>query len=298
MKVVPIRAGQIPSPERCVISLGVGRNVYRQCLDRLELSLRKVGFQGDLIRWSEEFPEGCPDFYEAPFHFKTFCFFAARDLGYRQILWIDPPCVAIRSLEPIFQQINGNGYVMFNNNYGQTMGQWIGDQALAFHGLSREEALQIPEVPCSVLGLDLDQHIAVSFLEGWHGILADGITAKGSVEPIRGWEDYQAVFWNRQARISSDPRVKGHRCDQPAAGIVAHRLGMTPYADSLRDLHFPANPVNRHTAILHCREFGESITPLEEIYYNVFFRDPWLNKPRKKLHGLLRALRSSWSSFL
>lgn len=278
-------------PARCVISLGVGKNVYKLCLDRLELSLRKVGFQGDFIHWSEEFPEGCPDFFDAPFHFKTFCFFAARDLGYRQILWIDPPCVAIRSLEPVFQQMESHGYVMFNNNYGQTMGQWIGDQALAAHGITREEALHMPEIPCSVLGLDLNQQQAVSFLEGWHRIMADGITARGSADPIRSWEDYQAVFWNKGERISSDPRVKGHRCDQAAAGIVAHRLGLTPYADFLRDVHFKANPVNRNTSILHCREFGESVTPLAEIQYNVFFREPWLTTPYKKLRRVLRSLR-------
>ena len=111
-------------------------------------------------------------------------------------------------------------------------------------------------------------------------------------EPVKNWEEYQAIFWNRNQRISSDPRVKGHRCDQPAAGIVAHRLGMTPYADSLRDIHYKATAITRNTAILHHREFGETITPLDKIYYNVLFHAPYVQTPLDKARRVFRKLKS------
>lgn len=291
MKVIPIRAGRTERPNRCVISLGVGRKVFSDCLGRLEESLRRVRFEGDFLCWNDQLPEGSPEHFDVPFGFKPYCFFAARDLGYDEILWMDSVCIALRSLDPVFRLIQANGYAMFNNNYGQMMGQWSSDEALAVNGISRDEAMQIPEMPCSVIGLNMRSPLAAQFLEGWHQIMSDGITARGIKEAVSTWEEYQAIFWNRNARISSDPRVRGHRCDQPAAGIVAHRLGMTPYADSLRDIHYKETAINRHTAILHHREFGEEITTLDEIYHHVFFRLPFIETPRETIHTALRKLK-------
>lgn len=291
MNVIPIRAGRTERPNRCVISLGVGRKVFSDSLGRLEESLRRVRFEGDFLCWNDRLPERSPEHFEVPFGFKPYCFFAARDLGYEEILWMDSVCVALRPLDPIFRLMRTNGYVMFNNNYGQMMGQWASDEALAINGISRDEAMQIPEMPCSVIGLNMRSPLATQFLEGWHQIMSDGITARGTKEPVSTWEDYQAIFWNRNARISSDPRVRGHRCDQPAAGIVAHRLGMTPYADALRDIHYKETAINRHTAILHHREFGEKITTLDEIYHHVFFRLPFIETPREAIHRALRKLK-------
>ena len=291
MNIVPIRAGSITHPKRCVISLGVGKKSYKDCLVRLQESLSRVGFEGDYLYWDEHLPEGSPDHFEAPFAFKAHCFFAARDLGYEQILWMDSVCVCLRSLNPIFDLIEKNGYALFNNNYGQVMGQWCSDEAIAANGLTRDEAMLIPEMPCSVIGLDLRTPLANEFLEGWHRIMCDGVTARGTREPVESWEDYMAIFWNTNGRISSDPRVRGHRCDQPAAGIVAHRLGMTPYADELRDIHYNGTVINRHTVILHHREFGEHITSLNDIYYHAFIRLPLIQPARNGIYKVLRRLK-------
>lgn len=276
---------------RCVISLGVGKAIYRDSLLRLEESLRRVRFDGDYLYWDEQLPKGSPEHFDVPFGFKSYCFYEALNLGYREVLWIDSACVAIRSLHPVFQLIKENGYVMFNNNYDQMMGQWSSDAALAAHGLTRDEAMAIPEHPCSVIGLDLSSPLGRQFLEGWHQVMGDGITVRGTKDAITSWEDYQAIAWNRDGCISSDPRVRGHRHDQLAAGLVASRLGMTPYCDALRDVHYKENPINRHTSILHHREFGNQITPLDQIYFEVFFRGPFWNTPRQYASRVLRALK-------
>jgi 5-methylcytosine-specific restriction endonuclease McrA len=44
---------------------------------------------------------------------------------------------------------------------------------------------------------------------------------------------YQAVKWNRGARVSSDPRVRGHRHDQTVAGVLAAQLGMRLSSEGL-----------------------------------------------------------------
>jgi len=280
------------SPKRCVISLGVGKKSFSDSLIRLKKSLERVNFYGDYLYWGDVLPEGCPEHFDVPFGFKSYCFYAAKKLGYQHILWMDSACVAIRSLDPVFRQIASNGYLMFNNNYDQMMGQWCSDEALAHNSISREQALEIPEIPCSVIGLDVDSSIGSQFLDRWHQMMADGITARGTSKRVASWEEYQAIFWNRAGCISSDPRVKGHRCDQPAAGIVAHRLGMQPYGDELRDFHYKAKPIKRNTVILHHREFGTSIKSLDQIYHEVFFRIPFVETPLSKLRNLKRRLKS------
>jgi hypothetical protein len=294
MKLVHIE-GKDNGTKKCVISLGVGKPIFKLTLQRLGESLKRVGFDGDYLYWDESLPSGCPNQFDAPFAFKSYCFIKAKELGYEQVLWIDAPCVAIRNLAPVFRSIEQHGYVFFNNNYGQMMGQWSSDDALAMNNISREEALAMPEIPCSVLGLNLRSDLASNFLDGWHQIMADGITVKGIKEKIKNWDEYQEIFWNRKSRISQDPRVCGHRCDQVAAGIVAHRLGMQPYSDYLKDIHYQAKPVKRNTIILHHREFGESITPLSEIYYRVFFKTPLVDNPRsflRKLRSVAKGFRS------
>lgn len=278
-------------PTRCVISLGIGKKSYTNSLKRLEESLFRVGFDGDFIYWDEQAPEGCPAHFEAPFAFKTYCFNVAKRMGYSQILWIDSPCIALRSLSPIFDEITKYGYIFFNNNYDQSMGQWISDDALAKNCLSRDEAMTIPELPCSVMGLDMTSELAIKFLDQWALIMGDGITARGTTTLIKDWDDYQAISWNRNNRISNDQRVKGHRHDQSAAGIVAHRLGMLPYSDYLKDIHYKAKPVKRNTIILHHREFNENITPLNDIYYQVFFKTPFIEKPRSYVRKLVRVAK-------
>ena len=292
MEISKIGVGANPY-KRCVISLGIGKKTYKDCLLRLEKSLSRVGFDGDYISWSDQFPEGCPSHFEAPFAFKSFCFYIAKNLGYHQILWIDSPCITIRSLNSVFESLQNHGYIFFNNNYGQAMGEWSSDEALSKNKISREEALMIPEIPCSVLGLDMTNIHALQFLEQWHQIMSDGVTAKGTKDKIRDWEDYQAIAWNRNSRISSDIRVKGHRHDQTAAGIAAHRLGMKPYADELRDIHYSANPVKSNTSILHHREFGDQITSLDEIIFNVYWRTPFYETPRAMIFKLFTNFKSS-----
>lgn len=297
MKIKRFGSGQ-SEPKRCVISLGVGKKVFSDSVHRLGESLESVGFSGDFMFWDEALPPESPQHFEAPFAFKTHCFYTAQTLGYEQILWMDSACVAIRPLDEVFNQISRHGYALFNNNYEQMMGQWISDEALIRNGMSRDQAMLIPEIPCSVIGLDLRSELGRAFLDQWHQIMADGLTARGTSQPIPDWNHYQAIFWNRNHCISTDPRCKGHRCDQPAAGIVAHRLGMLPYADDLRDVHYPARPVNRNTSILHHREFGESITPLSQIHRRVFI-DTYLSPPLRSIRHLRQltrkvAQRSGW----
>jgi hypothetical protein len=292
--MIPIPIGSSShANECCVISLATGRTAYLSCLKRLEESLRHVRFRGDFLGWSDELPEGSPTQLESPMAFKTFCFHEAKRQGYRLVLWIDAPVVALRSLKPIFTMIRDNGYVTFTNNYGQSLGQWSSDEVLEHHKINREQAMRIPETPTSVIGLDLESAAGMEFLNRWHAFCTDGLTCRGRREPYRSADDHYAVAWNHQSCISKDPRVGGHRFDQTAAGLVAHELGMPPYADNLRDIHYKETAVSRDTILLHHREFGTEITPLETIKYRVLIHQPFIETPKRRIKQALQGLKRS-----
>lgn len=238
--------------KHCVISLATRDKNYLNGLKRLEESLKRVGFDGDFIYWSDEYPPGSPAQLETPFAFKIFCFMEARKRGYELILWIDPSGVVIRPLDPIFERMEKEGYAIFKN--GRIMlGQWCSDVALKSSGMTREESLKIPEINAAVIGLNMKNEKAVEFFNKWHAWAMDGVIFRGIEDKILNEKDYEDIKYNIANRVSNDPRVFGHRYDQSAAGIIAYQLGMKLLPDGVE--HYYSHFIRRATVILIERGF-------------------------------------------
>jgi hypothetical protein len=169
---------------------------------------------------------------DVPFAFKPYCLAEAREHGGKLLLWLDSSCVAVRQLEPIFEQIERDGYILFRNGR-RRVGEWASDEALSALGLSRDQAMEMPEVNAAVIGLNTSSPLANSFLERWHRAAQEGLAFRGVSEQLRDENDYQDVKGNRNVRVSSDPRVRGHRHDQTVAGVLAARLGMKLSSEGL-----------------------------------------------------------------
>jgi len=245
--------------DRCVVSLATDRVPYPAGQARLERSLGQVGYRGGIRLWPPgDFPTGCPTQMEAPFAFKPYCLAEARAQGWKAVLWLDARCLVVRSLDPIFEAIEANGYVLFKNA-AHRVGEWASDQALAAFGLSREHALALPEVNSAAIGLHFDSRIGVEFLERWHEAARHEVAFRGIREPLESWDDYEDVKWNVSGRASSDPRVHGHRHDQTIAGILGGRLGMELTPDGLEDsmAREADSPLRPTTAILIDRDMRE-----------------------------------------
>jgi hypothetical protein len=133
--------------------------------------------------------------------------------------------VAVRPLDRLFAKIARDGYLLFRN-WRFIAGEWAGDAALERFGMTRDEAMGIPEVNACALGLDFGHPTGAAFLEQWLGEARRGTAFRGTDDPIAGADDFKAVKWNRRQRVSADPRVRGHRHDQTVAGLLAYRLGM------------------------------------------------------------------------
>jgi hypothetical protein len=271
-----------------VISLATRARLFPEALARLRQSLDRAGFSGEIFCWSPgNFPAGCPSHEEVPFAFKPFCFREAEARGAGVVLWLDSACVVVRDLAPIFAAIEERGYVLFRNR-DYLLGEWASDEALHLLGLERDAAMRISEVNAAAIGLNLRHPVGREFLERWHALAADGVVFRGTREPLPTERDRQDVKWNRGSRVSRDPRVRGHRHDQTAAGILAHRLGMHLSPSGVGSYSSRNRRIGRRTVIVIDRDAarsGGSLRTVDQVR-------------RDKLVGvLIRWARFEWRSW-
>lgn len=196
---------------KCIINVSTGE-LYKKGLARLEESVRKFHDDIDIMKWVDGFPPNSPTHEEVPYAFKVYAFFAARDAGYDQVLWMDAPLIAVKPITPVFDHMTENGCYL-QDNPGWNSGQWCTDAALDTLGVSREELFKVPQIMACILGLDFGCETSNKFLDEWHRLSQDGITFHGP-------------WTNANGEASPDSRVLGHRHDQTAASVVSIRLGM------------------------------------------------------------------------
>ena len=210
------------------MSLATATGRYPAQLERLRESVRASGFTGDLLFWQPgALPPGCPPHDESPFAFKPFAFAEARRRGNDLALWLDASCVVVRPLDEVFTEIAGTGYVVFANGQHR-VGEWASDVALVELGLTRDQALRIPEINAAAIGFDLHHPAATRFLDEWIDRARAGVAFRGTEAPILTRAGHFDVKWNVRGRVSPDRRVRGHRHDQTVAGVLTYRLGMSP----------------------------------------------------------------------
>jgi hypothetical protein len=247
--------------ERAVVSFATDRFLARQ--QRLRESLVRVGFGGRVLAWGPAYPEGWPTQWDVPFAFKPLSFAAARRCGAEVVLWMDASCAAIRPLEPLLDEVERRGYALFGNG-GYVVGAWSADVALEHFGVSRDAAMQIPEVNAAAVGLDLRHPLGAEFLARWSAAASEGTPFRGSADPIRAKDDYGDIKWNRNGKVSPDPRVGGHRHDQTVAGLVAHELGMELTDGVLVPFPEGRAAVGPRTAILVVRDGAVGLDSLPQ----------------------------------
>ena len=211
---------------RCVVSLATDHRRFPEALARLRESLERHAPGVPVLAWEHgELPPGSPVHEDVPFAFKPFALAEARRRGFDTLLWMDAACVAVRSLEPVFDRIESRGHVLFRNGT-RRVGEWAAPHALAALGVSREEAMEMPELNAAALGLRSGH----PFLDQWLEEARRGTAFRGDKSE--------------------------HRHDQSVAGVLAARLRMRPLPRGLVHLR-PGRPVMRRwVRIAIARDLG------------------------------------------
>jgi hypothetical protein len=164
-----------------------------------------------VLAWTNCLPPGSPAHTENPFAFKAWALRAAWCEGATTLLWCDACMYPVRGLESLWERIERDGYWISANGYRNA--EWTVPEAYPLLGVTREENEHIPHVVATAFGLDLTKEIGRAIFNGYLRYAENG----AFVGPVRIREG------SRDSR--GDMQVTGHRHDQTALSILAHRAG-------------------------------------------------------------------------
>lgn len=157
-----------------------------------------------------EIHPNCPSHSENPFAFKVFAIEHAMFRGYNIAIWLDSPNRLVRAIDDWLPKISNVGVYLQRD--GWWCGQWANDKSLEYFGITRDEAMQIPNVYACIMAFDFRNPVTSVFLEKWKKACLDGIF-RGAVKNDKNTE-------------SNDSRCLGHRHDQTCAELIAYKLGI------------------------------------------------------------------------
>lgn len=196
--------------KQCLVTFANRKNNYIHSLARLVESLR-YNWDGSLIAFIGEETCGAPKHEDNPYAFKIYAIEKALEAGYTQILWVDSSCYAVQPIQPIFDHIDKEGYIM--QDAGHFVGTWTNDTALSYFDLNRDEALTMRCYGnAGFLGLDFETEIARKFFYEWKESMLAGM--------------FKGAWTNNDKSESQDERVRGHRHDMSCGSIIANRMDL------------------------------------------------------------------------
>jgi hypothetical protein len=223
--------------KRAIATVGIGK-WYPRGVARLIDSAHNVQPDIDVVAWVNTLPPGSPTHQEAPYAFKAFAIDFLRKQGVKQVLWLDSAVSLHNGLNDFFEMLHQKGHYFEYN--GAFVGEWCADSALDPLGITREQAMTIPELCGGCFGLDFSNQRPNDFLDELLGLAVDGAAFRGP------WN-------NRDGEASADPRVKGHRHDQTAMSVLSARMGMEWHDPDHRLYVYPAYGTPKPEAIFYNR---------------------------------------------
>jgi len=186
---------------------------------RLVESLERVGWQGGIVKWRGEYPPQSPTHHAVHYAFKLFALEYALKLGHRTLLWVDSRVYATAPVEPLFDQLERDGYFLVHG--ADMLGNWTSDDCLAHWSMNRDEAMGVWLLSGTYIGFDLGNSLGREIFREWQ------------------WHYEQGRFMGAR---SKDPRCLGHRNDEVPLSFMAHKMGLKP--TSITDVHQWLNSEN------------------------------------------------------
>jgi hypothetical protein len=196
---------------KVIVNVGAG-NWYPKGTARLVRSLQEGGYEGAIMA-NIQIPHGCTSHQENPYAFKVVAIEKALQAGYTKIFWMDSSIYCQLNPNHIFEIVNEHGYYFVKNGY--SIGQETNDFCLKWFGVSRDKAMEMPQIASGFFGLDMEREICKEIFNKWRDACNAGCF-KGSRTHSK--ED------------SKDPRFLWHRQDQSALS-----LAIAPYNLKLDD---------------------------------------------------------------
>lgn len=183
----------------CIISFANSRGNYVKALERLNESLRN-NLNGNFIGFIGEDSIGAPAHTDNPYAFKVYAFKKAIQAGYKKILWLDSSVFAIKKVQPIFDEIEKDGFIF--QKAGHKAGTWTNDFTLNYFGVTRDETMKMEMIGnAGFLGLNFDMPAPNEFFKKWEAAMNAGCF-KGSWDNHRHDMSCSSIIVNQMGIIS------------------------------------------------------------------------------------------------
>jgi hypothetical protein len=247
---------------RCVVNVVTGTDKhYHRGQKRLREQVEKLG-NCKILCWKDPLPSNWAKHKDVPYGFKVMALLEAAK-EYDSVLWLDSFVVPIASMEPLWEQIEADGYFLVKKdeeiNY-----EWTADSAYPelFPDMTLKEARKlnktIPQAIGGVIGLNvtkiggeiLSEYKRLMDRGAFHGPWANANC------PDR--PKYNENDENHVTAPCGPQDVKGHRHDQSVISVIAYRLGLTLTKEPVPYAYM--NPASG-TIVLHD---GPGVVALEE----------------------------------
>lgn len=196
--------------DNCIISFANSKGNYVAGLARLSQSLRN-NFDGRFLAFVGEESIGAPMHQNNPYAFKVYAFKKALEAGFKKILYLDSSCFAIKNVQPCFDEIEKDGFLM--QDAGHLCGNWCNDYCLSYHGVSRDEAMEMKMIGnAGMLGLNFDMELPNLFFKKWEQSMIDGC--------------FLGKWNNNEKTESQDERCLGARHDMSNSSLIINKMNL------------------------------------------------------------------------
>lgn len=190
---------------RCICNVATGPHFVRgQVRLRQTIARFAPGIAG--FYFTDRLPPGSPSHQSDPYAFKVFALKYAKELGFRQLLWLDSAMIVVDQLDRIWAHAAAHGLWFSRNGYRNS--EWTANSAypILFPGVPIEEARRINNGIEHIVGgafaVDLDHENGQSFMQ-----LSEQFALSGAFRgPWSGGEGIQ------------------HRHDQTVSSVIVHNL--------------------------------------------------------------------------
>ena len=206
-KVLRLNENKPKQTNICFVNFSNG--VYINGQKDLVNSLKKYS-EYDILTFTKFEEIGSPTHKDSPYEFKLYSIKKAKELGYEIVIWIDASMRLIRPIDSLIPKVKELGIYLQQD--GWALGQWANDKALEYFGVSRDEAMKIPNVYACIIIFDFTNEISSIFLDELFKCASAGL--------------FKGQWNNKNKTESQDERCLGHRHDQTCIELIANKLGI------------------------------------------------------------------------
>ena len=185
-------------------------NSYIPLQKSLKLSIQKSCPSADIFLFNTFEEIRSPSHTESPYAFKIYSIEYVRDLGYDIIIWLDSCQRLVKDPVHFIKDIQTVGVYLQRD--GWLCGQWANDKSLNYFNITRDEAMNIPNIYACIIGFDFRHPIANTFISEWKKCQQFGL--------------FFGKWNNKEKTESQDERCLGHRHDQTCAELIANKLSI------------------------------------------------------------------------